>query len=77
MASHQRSSSVPRKHPSSKHIPYQPPADAVLVCKQKKRYANKLEAERAAELGMLEHHDVELSVYQCQQCHKWHLTSSS
>ena len=38
---------MPRKYTVPKHIPYQPLADAVLVCKQKKHYANKLDAERA------------------------------
>ncbi len=66
---------MPRKHTVPKHIPYQPLADAVLVCKQKKRYANKLDAERAAELGMLQDTALNLSVYKCDTCQKWHLTS--
>lgn len=75
MALLRQSSLMPRKHIAPKHKPYQPSADTVLICKRKKRYVNKLDAERAAELGMLQDTALNLSVYKCDTCQKWHLTS--
>lgn len=43
-------------------------------CDSKRRFLNKNEAERAAEYQMLINLDLQLSVYQCELCHKWHLT---
>ena len=47
------------------------------VCHSKRRYLNKLEAERAAELKNLEDSTLTIDVYQCDVCKKWHLTRQS
>ena len=44
-------------------------------CTNKRRYANKLAAERQAYINMLSQPDLELSVYSCDSCKGWHLTS--
>ena len=44
-------------------------------CANKRRYANKLAAERQAYLNMLNQPDLELSAYNCDNCKGWHLTS--
>ena len=45
-------------------------------CRQKKRYSNQTEAERAAEVQMLSNMNLELSVYHCPICQTWHLTKN-
>lgn len=44
-------------------------------CANKRRYANRLAAERQAYLNMLNQPDLELSAYNCDNCKGWHLTS--
>ncbi len=44
-------------------------------CFHKKRYTNELIAKRDAEAMQLGSFDLELSVYKCQRCGGWHLTS--
>lgn len=43
-------------------------------CKTKRQFQNETEAKKAAEYQMLINLDLNLSVYQCEICHKWHLT---
>lgn len=47
-----------------------------LFC-NKKNYKNETEAQRMAELQMLENMSLELSVYKCNLCKYWHLTKSA
>ncbi len=51
---------MPRRHKRIKYIPPKP----IDTDRGKNRYPNKLEAERAAERGMLLDPQLELSVYQ-------------
>ncbi len=44
------------------------------TCSGKKPYAAEHDAQRAAELAMLRDMSLELSVYRCDLCRKWHLT---
>jgi len=46
-----------------------------LPCEGKKVFDSEAKAIAAAEFGMLDTLGLELSVYQCHVCHKWHLTS--
>lgn len=46
-----------------------------LPCEGKKVYDTEAKALEAAEFGMLDQLGLELSVYQCHVCQKWHLTS--
>ena len=43
-------------------------------CRSKRRFSSEKEAQKAAELQMLIDTNLELSVYVCNFCHKWHLT---
>jgi len=43
-------------------------------CQSKKQYPNEKMATDAADLKMLMDMSLELSVYQCNKCGKWHLT---
>lgn len=43
-------------------------------CQPKRKFLNETEAKNAAEYQMLITPNLELSVYQCDICHKWHLT---
>jgi hypothetical protein len=43
-------------------------------CENKRRFKTEALAKDAAEFGMLEHMTIELDVYQCLNCHFWHLT---
>ena len=43
-------------------------------CQSKKQYPNEKSATAAAELKMLMDMSLELSVYKCERCCKWHLT---
>jgi hypothetical protein len=61
---------MPRRNNQPPHRPFQ----QSTTCEEKRRFLNKVEAERAAEIQMLQQHNLELSVYQCKQCHGWHLT---
>jgi hypothetical protein len=44
--------------------------------KPKKRYNSEQEAQSVVDYEQLER-DVSLSVYQCQECSRWHITSNS
>lgn len=68
---------MPRRKPH-KQAPYAPSLGSQMsVCHSKRRYLNKLEAERAAELKNLEDSTLTIDVYQCDVCKKWHLTRQS
>ncbi len=43
-------------------------------CAAKRQYINEREAIKTAEHQMLINFDLNLSVYKCDQCLKWHLT---
>lgn len=43
-------------------------------CRSKRQFLNEKEAEKAAEFQMLINPNLELSVYICNFCNKWHLT---
>lgn len=43
-------------------------------CQPKKQFINEKDALKAAEYQMLVTPNLELSVYQCDTCGKWHLT---
>lgn len=45
-----------------------------LPCKGKKQFETKQEASEAADFHMLENMNIDLSVYQCDRCHYWHMT---
>lgn len=63
---------MPRKNPKTtpRHIPF----THYINCKAKKAYPNETEAKKAAEIQMLLDMNLELSVYKCGLCNKWHLT---
>ncbi len=61
---------MPRRHTPAKHTPYSFPNNEG----GKVRYPSKEVAEKAAELRMLQHPDLELTVYQALDG-GWYLTS--
>lgn len=61
---------MPRKHTPSKHLPFQ----LRRRCSSKRAFATEKDAQEAAELQMLVDMQLTLSVYQCSDCGKWHLT---
>ena len=61
---------MPRKHKPTPHVPF----TAIQSCQTKRQFKNEPDATKAAELQMLMHLDLELSVYLCDQCKYWHLT---
>ena len=67
---------MPRRHTSTNHTPL-PSWSGVASCQAKRKFPNKLAAERAAELKNLEDSTLNLAVYQCDYCRKWHLTRGS
>ena len=64
---------MPRRNQTNKHQPF------VLhkSCNTKRCYPNRIEAQKIAELQMLENISLELSVYKCDECRFWHLTRNS
>lgn len=63
---------MPRRHIPAKHTPYVFPQNEG----GKKRYSSKEAAEKAAELRMLQHPDLDLTVYQALDG-GWYLTSQA
>lgn len=61
---------MPRQNKPTKHVPYQPQS----TCGTKRRYNDKISAEKSADILMLQDMNLELRVYQCSDCQKWHLT---
>ncbi|MDO5343911.1 MAG: hypothetical protein Q4F02_03310 [Candidatus Saccharibacteria bacterium] len=69
-----------RNYPASARPPQRrtPPDIAPtphLVCRQKRRFATEAMARRQADTQELVSPGVNITVYQCDYCHKWHLTS--
>jgi hypothetical protein len=62
---------MPRRN---KSVKYKKTTALGVSCDQKRQYKNKAEAEKTAEYQMLVNPSLELSVYQCNSCFKWHLT---
>jgi hypothetical protein len=64
---------MPRHNQYTKHQPF------VLhkSCDSKRSYKNEIEAQKIAELQMLENINLELSVYKCDSCKFWHLTKTN
>ena len=61
---------MPRRNKSIKHIKTVFSYD----CSAKHKYTNEREAKETAEYQMLINPSLQLSTYQCELCHKWHLT---
>jgi len=61
---------MPRRNNQIKHIRL----IASDNCQSKKQYPNEKTATDAADLKMLMNMSLEIGVYQCSQCNKWHLT---
>ena len=61
---------MPRKNNQIKHT-------RLMIsnnCQPKRQFLNEKEATSAAEYQMLINQNLELSVYKCDTCQKWHLT---
>lgn len=63
---------MPRRNKQVAHTPFR----YDTARHTKRQFLNKQEAEKAAELQMLAQPGLELSVYSCDICGKWHLTSN-
>jgi hypothetical protein len=64
---------MPRRNRAPIHTPFRD----LRVPHTKRKFSNKESAQTAAELGMLQTTGLELSIYKCDQCGGWHLTSRS
>lgn len=64
---------MPRRNKTIKHVR--------LVnrnnCTLKRKYPTEQQAKQAAEYQTLLKPDLELSVYKCEMCCKWHLTTNN
>lgn len=66
---------MPRRNRPIKHI-----YEKLVIndnCNPKRKFGSEYEALRAAEYQMLINFDLELAVYKCDTCRKWHLTRNS
>lgn len=63
---------MPRRHFATKHVPYEHKAP----CDHKQSFKSEVEALKALERQTLVT-AVQLKVYKCPYCAKWHLSSSS
>ena len=61
---------MPRRNNTLKFTPFR-----AQNCESKRKYNTENEAKQTAEYQMLITKDLELSVYKCDLCQKWHLTS--
>lgn len=61
---------MPRRNP--KKLQLRRPI--IIGCGAKRRFRNEKEARAAADLQELRDMQLHLSVYQCHECRKWHLT---
>ncbi len=64
---------MPRHNKQIKHI------KAIFInnCQTKRQYSTERQAREVADYQMLINNDLELSVYKCDSCNKWHLTRRS
>ena len=62
---------MPRRHSAAKHTPFMLSAP----CARKKSYPTENEAKKATEEGSLRDPQIELAVYKCPYCSKWHISS--
>jgi len=60
---------MPRRNKSIKHV-----QSPIVSCSPKRQFDKEKIAKEAAEYQMLIKPSLELSVYQCNICNKWHLT---
>ncbi|OIP85825.1 hypothetical protein COV88_02265 [Candidatus Saccharibacteria bacterium CG11_big_fil_rev_8_21_14_0_20_41_19] len=65
---------MPRRNKPIKHVYRNVKPGA--TCDSKRQFINEREAVKAAEFQMLVNLNLELAVYQCDACFKWHLTKS-
>lgn len=49
----------------------------ITTCESKRKYTTEKQANDTAEYQMLINSDLELSVYKCDLCQKWHLTRNN
>jgi hypothetical protein len=61
----------------NKRIRLTPKPISISSCQTKRAYINEAEAIYAADTHMLESMSLDLRVYKCSDCHKWHLTKSA
>lgn len=64
---------MPRRNKSIKYLPIAFPNG----CDLKRKFSSKYLAGETAEYQMLINPTLQLFVYQCDLCHKWHLTRRS
>jgi hypothetical protein len=65
---------MPRRNPKRSILNNRISLYEVYPCGNKRRFLNEYDATEAAEYQMLVKPTLQLSVYQCDLCHKWHLT---
>lgn len=63
---------MPRRNRTVQHDRFQ----MAPSCINKRKFRNRIDAERQIELQTLEQPSLDLEVYQCEQCGNWHLTRS-
>lgn len=61
---------MPRRNKTATHKPFKMAGS----CQSKRQYINEREAQKAADYQMLINPNLELSIYKCDICQKWHLT---
>ena len=64
---------MPRRNKQIKHIKLA----QIDNCRPKRQYLNKRQAKDTAEYQMLINPNLELAVYQCDICLKWHLKTKN
>lgn len=65
---------MPRKNSQTKHLRF---TRTVINCNEKRKYPTEKMAQSAADYQMLINYQLELSVYKCEFCKKWHLTKNT
>lgn len=63
---------MPRRNKISKRVRYQQNNS----CQTKRQYLTEQQAKKSAEYQMLINYELNLSVYKCEYCCKWHLTKN-
>ena len=64
---------MPRRNNTHRHALIEP----LKSCQEKRKFSTEKEAQKAADFQMLTDMHLELRVYQCPECRKWHLTRST